>query len=91
MRCLLIPPWPFASLLVEQVLSMGSGLVEDAQPASEGVPGLASFPSVPCPQKEAAHARLCTPAPLCSRERAWLQEGSAQEERKHLSCPQPCR
>ena len=46
-RCFLISACPFASLLVEQVVSMGTGLVDDTQPASEGAPGLASLPSVP--------------------------------------------
>lgn len=65
-------PWPFAFVLVEQVVSVGMGRVDDTRPASEGTPGLASFHNAPCPAKEAASTWLCTPSPLFPPEQAWL-------------------
>ena len=59
-RCLVIFPWPFAFVLVEQAGSVGQGLLDGTRPGSEGAPGLVSCPCAPLHPKEAAGLRLCT-------------------------------
>jgi hypothetical protein len=79
-RCFSVCPWPYASVLVEQV--------ETWEPV--GVPpGLVSFASASCPQREANKVGS-TLSPI-----TWLQgehpAGSAQVDGKQRGCLHLCQ
>lgn len=79
MRYLLISPSPFASVRIGQVVSVGMGLIDDTQPASEGAPGWHPFPGFPALRRKQPVPGSAHP-PCSHRNGPGCREGPAQED-----------